>query len=438
MKFRFGAVSMVLLFNLICFALMACYPGADSKRLIVAMAILCTTIIITYILIYVLELGDPYPFLMVAMLSSMSIIILYSLGIQQSAQYENPSKSLISIAENQLKWFLVGVGIFYISYIVYRFFKYWKKLTWIYMGLTVVLFGVTLVFAGSLGGARNWVQIGGVGIQPSEVIKLCFVFAMASLFCTKTKLAGLKEKLFEIRREDIVVAVFVYVCLFLFLLQGELGTAVLFFMVYFTLMIAYDVALVIPVANIVAACVGVLVVFVVGDRVGAFARALDRVAIWLDPEVYNFQVELGKPDGTQQLYESLKAICSGGFFGTGLGVSGAHNIWVIESDLVFSAICYEMGIFMGFAIIMIYFIFSYRGCKIAMEVSDSFDKALAISIVSSLACQAFIIIGGVTKMIPLTGITMPFVSAGGSSMLVSFAMLGILTAISHKREKSAL
>jgi len=434
MKFRFGAVSMVLAFNIICFLLLCCFPGVDRMRMLIAMGIICGVIIVTYGLIYALELGDPYPFLLVAMLSSMSIIILYSLGIQQSAQYENPAKSLITIADNQLKWFLVGIGIFYVSYIIYRIIKIWHRLTYVYMGATFVLFAVTLVLATSLGGARNWIEIGGVGIQPSEVIKLCFLFAMASMFCKKGKLSGFKERVIAIKKDDVIIAVFVYACLFLFLIQGELGTAMLFFMVYLTMMVVYDVPLAVPAINLGLAAVGVLVVIAVGDRVGAFARALDRVSIWLDPEVYNFQAELGKPNGTQQIYESLKAICSGGYFGTGLGVSGAHNIWVIESDLVFSAICYEMGIFMGIAIIMTYFILAYRGCKIAMEVTDSFDRALALAIISGIACQAFIIIGGVTKMIPLTGITMPFVSAGGSSMIVSFAMLGILTAISHKKE----
>ncbi len=438
MKFRFGAVAMVLSFDIICFALLCLYPHVDYKALFTAMAICCGSILITYIAIYAFGLGDPYPFLIVSMLSSMSIIILYSLGIQQSAAYENPSKSLITIAQNQLKWFLVGIGIFYISYAVYRSFSGWKKLNFLYIGLTLVLFAVTLVFAKALGGARNWIEIGGIGIQPSEIIKLCFCFAMASFFCTKTKLRGFKERVIQIKRQDVYTAVFVYSCLLLFLIQGELGTAVLFFMVYIAMMLVYDVPLTVPLINAGIASVGVLAVVYLENHVGAFLRAMERVRIWLDPAVYNFQPELGKPQGTQQIYESLKAICSGGYFGTGLGLSGAHNIWVIESDLVFSAICYEMGLFMGFAIIMMYFMLSYRGCKIAMEVTDSFDRALALCIVTSLACQAFIIIGGVTKMIPLTGITMPFVSAGGSSMIVSFAMLGILTAISHKKEKSKL
>jgi len=438
MKFRFSAVSMVLIFNIIAFSLLCFYPGVDYGRLLCAMGIICVVTLATYALIYFFDLGDPYPFLMVTMLSSLSIIILYSLGIQQSAEYDNPSKSLILIAENQLKWFLVGVGIFYISYFVYRFFKKWAKLGIIYVGATIALFAVTLIFAKTLGGARNWVEIAGIGIQPSEIIKLCFCFAMAYFLSRKSRLTGFKSKLLGFSREDIYMTLFVYVCLGLFLIQGELGTAVLFFFVYFVMMVVYDVPLVLPLANLGAVALGVLAVIFLEDYVGAFARAMDRVRIWLDPEVYHFRAELGKPQGTQQIYESLKAICSGGYFGTGLGKSGAHDIWVIESDLVFSAICYEMGIFMGFAIIMIYFILSYRGCKIAMEVNEPFDRALALTLVASLAGQAFIIIGGVTKMIPLTGITMPYVSAGGSSMTVSFAMLGILTAISHKREKSQL
>ena len=438
MKFRFGAVSMVLLFDVMCFLLLCFYPDVDTRPLLGALVVCVSLVLITYVLIYALGLGDPYPFLLVAMLSSMSIIILYSLGIQQSAQTDSPSKPLMLIAENQLKWFAVGVGIFYISYIVYRSFKKWEKLTKLYVGTTVALFAVTLIFASRLGGARNWVEIGGIGIQPSEIIKLCFSFAMASVFCRKTKLTGFRDKVFHIKRDDVVIAVFVYLCLGLFLIQGELGTAVLFFFVYILMLIAYDVPLFVPLINLVIAAAGVFAVVKLEAHLDAFARAMDRVRIWLDPEVYNFHAELGKPNGTQQIYESLKAICSGGFFGCGLGVSGAHNIWVIESDLVFSAICYEMGIFMGFAIILIYFIFSYRGCKIAMEVDEPFDRALALCIVASIACQAFIIIGGVTKMIPLTGITMPFVSAGGSSMIVSFAMLGILTAISHKRKESQI
>ena len=102
-----------------------------------------------------------------------------------------------------------------------------------------------------------------------------------------------------------------------------------------------------------------------------------------------------------------------------------------QTDFIFSAICEEMGIFMGIAIIMLYFIFSYRGFKIALKAKSEFNRALSVALVTSFAYQTFIIVGGVIKMIPLTGITLPFVSYGGSSMVSCFIIVGLLTAISH-------
>lgn len=437
MKFRFGGIFMVLLFNIICFTLLCFYPDAERTKLLGALGIICGLILATYIFIYALKLGDPYPFLIVAMLSSLSIIILYSLGIQESVV--NGSQEMLGIAQRQVVWFVAGVIVFFVSYGVYRLIKFWDKLLWPYMIMALALFVVSLVFAKDNveDGVKNWINIKGVSIQPSEFIKLCFCFAMAVIFSKKQKIESMSSRLWRMTREDVYATAFVYCCMGLFLMQSELGTAMLFFMVYIAMMVAYDMPLLIPFGNMALVALVVAFIFKFGDSIGPLSRALDRFEIWLDPEIYNFAPELNKPAGTEHMYYSLRAICSGDFFGVGLGRSGIYYLAAIESDLVFSAICYEMGIFMGFAIIMMYFILAYRGYKIAMEVSDAFHRALAITIVTSIALQAFIIIGGVTKFIPLTGITMPFVSAGGSSMVVSFAMLGILTAISHSREKSA-
>lgn len=435
MKFRFGGIFMVLLFNLICFGLLCFYPDTDRMRLLSAMGIICGIILVTYIFIYAFKLGDPYPFLIVAMLSSLSIIILYSLGIQEAAV--SGKTEMFMLAQRQVVWFGAGIVVFFICYGIYRLIKFWDRMLTFYVVMTLVLFGVSLIFAKDNveDGVKNWINISGVSIQPSEFIKLCFCFAMAVIFSKKHKFDSVSSRLWRVGREDIYSTAFVYCCMALFLVQSELGTAMLFFMVYLAMMVAYDVTLIVPLGNIALVALGVAFIFKFGDRIGPLSRALDRFEIWLDPEIYNFAPELNKPAGTEHMYYSLRAICSGDFFGVGLGRSGIYYLAAIESDLVFSAICYEMGIFMGFAIIMMYFILAYRGYKIAMEVSDDFHRALAITIVTSIALQAFIIIGGVTKFIPLTGITMPFVSAGGSSMVVSFAMLGILTAISHKKEK---
>ena len=442
MKFRFSGIFMVLLFNIICYTLLYFYPDAPGKeKLLFGMAVVCAVILASYILIYALNLGDAYPFLIVSMLASISIIILYSLGIQQLATGIIPENEIpmIEIAQRQIMWFLVSVVVFFAGYFIYRFLKIWDKLFWGYVGLAAVLFIITLLFANDNveKGVKNWITIGGISIQPSEFIKLSFCFAMAYLFSQKRKIEGIRARLYVVTKEDWLATAIVYGSMLLFLLQGELGTAVLFFLMYMALMIAYDVPWVMPVGNGLLVVLALFVVFKFCDSIGPLSRAMERFEIWMDPEVYNYGEELGKPYGTEHMYNSLRAICSGGFFGVGLGRSGIYYLAAIESDLVFSAICYEMGIFMGFAVIMMYFILAYRGYKIAMEVNGSFNRALAITIVTSIAIQAFIIIAGVTKLIPLTGITLPFVSAGGSSMVISFAMIGILTAISHNKEKSA-
>ena len=145
MKFRFGGIFMVLLFNIICFTLLCFYPDAERTKLLGALGIICGLILATYIFIYALKLGDPYPFLIVAMLSSLSIIILYSLGIQESVV--NGSQEMLGIAQRQVVWFVAGVIVFFVSYGVYRLIKFWDKLLWPYMIMALALFVVSLVFA---------------------------------------------------------------------------------------------------------------------------------------------------------------------------------------------------------------------------------------------------------------------------------------------------
>ena len=148
-----------------------------------------------------------------------------------------------------------------------------------------------------------------------------------------------------------------------------------------------------------------------------------RVATWIDPWKY--------VDGIgYQITQSLFAIASGGFFGTGLGLGRPDFIPVAESDFIFAAICEEFGAFAGIGIIMLFLILLYRGIKIALLKDDFFERALAIGVSTMFALQALVMFGGVTKLLPLTGITIPFLSYGGSSLISSFLSLGILNSIS--------
>ncbi|MDD2498436.1 MAG: FtsW/RodA/SpoVE family cell cycle protein, partial [Desulfitobacteriaceae bacterium] len=133
-----------------------------------------------------------------------------------------------------------------------------------------------------------------------------------------------------------------------------------------------------------------------------------------------------------QITQSLFAIGAGGFFGTGIGLGQPEYIPEVTTDFIFSAICEEVGVFGGVAVVLLYFILVYRGIKITLNIKDCFHKAVALGISVMLGFQSFIIIGGVIKLIPLTGITLPFISYGGSSLTTSFIALGILQATSFK------
>jgi cell division protein FtsW (lipid II flippase) len=133
-----------------------------------------------------------------------------------------------------------------------------------------------------------------------------------------------------------------------------------------------------------------------------------------------------------QITQSMFAIGAGGFFGRGIGLGNPNLIPEVKTDFIFSAICEEVGIFGGIAVILLYFILVYRGFKISLYIKDSFKKLVALGITLMFGFQTFIIIGGVIKFIPLTGITLPFISYGGSSLTSGFIALGILQALSKE------
>lgn len=210
-------------------------------------------------------------------------------------------------------------------------------------------------------------------------------------------------------------------CLALF--QKEWGTALLLFMIYFTMCFVYKSSNLLKLINICGiVLVGLVGFFLLADHIGV------RVSAWQDP----WKDASG---GGYQIVQSLIAIASGGYFGTGLGNGMPNIVPFSQTDFIFSAICEEMGMFTGFAVILLYFLLTYRGIKITVKATNEYLKAVCLSLVISVGYQTFIIIGGCIKLIPLTGITLPFVSYGGSSMIVSFVMIGIITAVSFYGRK---
>ncbi|MBE7012530.1 MAG: FtsW/RodA/SpoVE family cell cycle protein [Ruminococcaceae bacterium] len=408
-RLRIRPVLYFLLLNLIGFVLLFFYKTPYDVNILYAGAIILAVNIGIYALMYWLDMGDVYLFLMVSILISIGIIML--LRIDTKYGY------------NQVFWFCTGIIVFLAGYLAVRLFKHWDKLLILYVIISIGLFIATLVFGETRGGSKNWISIGGRTVQPSEFIKITYVFALACFFTMdESKHKLLSGEIWNIPKKDIVANIFVYVCLGFMLIQKEWGTAIVFFLTYFVMMFLYDTSKRLMLINGALAFLGAAGGYFLTDHIKS------RVVTWLDPWV----------DATNkgfQITQSLFAITSGGYFGTGLGNGTPHLIPEVHSDFIFAAICEEMGIFTGIAIIMIYFIYSYRGFKIGLKAKNEFLKALTFGLVISFAFQTFIIVGGVIKLIPLTGITLPFVSYGGSSMVSCCIMTGILTAVSYLERK---
>ena len=395
-------VVLLAIINIIAFWMLHVCLAPDNFSILYTGLSLLVISVITYLSIYYGCMGDNYLFPIVYLLVTMGLIMICRID------YDKGMKQIV--------WYIISIMAFYVSYFCYRYIKILPRLRWLYFVGGIVLFAITLIFGSKINGAKNWISIGKFSIQPSELIKLLFVFFLASYYSCKEKL--LKGKF----KERYVIMLCAYMYLGFLILQREWGIMLLFFFTYIVMEYVFERDLKIIAGNFLLS--------VVGSYIGycCLGHIRVRVSTWFNP--------WADVSGTgYQISQSLFAISSGGFFGSGLGQGNPEYIPEVHSDFIFSAICEEMGLFGGVAIILLFFIFTYRGIKIALKLPDGFDKCVAVGLTFMFGMQTFIIIGGVIKMIPMTGITLPFISYGGSSLLASFISLGVLQAISAKESR---
>ncbi|MBQ7033296.1 MAG: FtsW/RodA/SpoVE family cell cycle protein [Clostridia bacterium] len=419
----FSPLLFVLLANILGFGILFfSQKHMDMTGLYYSLALLAI-VLISYFLIVVFSLGDEYLFLIVSMLLTVGIIILFRLDDDKAIR--------------QIIWFYVGMAGFYLAYFVYRKLNVWDSLFPLYVSLAFCLFAATLLFGTYSGGAKNWL----FGFQPSEPIKILYILGLSCLFTapydkSHKKLSSfIKKRVPFLRRpvhlllrlydsrtgRQLLIMAYAYMHLGFLVLQREWGSAVLYFLIYFVMQFVFEGKYLFLLLNVVlASCGGLL-----GYKF--LTHIQERVSIWLDP--FADPSDLG-----YQIIQSLYAMSSGGFVGTGIGQGRPDFIPVATSDFIFAAIYEELGMLGAAAVVLLFFLLVYRGIKISLMVKSPFSKAVALGISLMFGFQALIIIGGVTKMIPLTGITLPFMSSGGSSLATSFIALAILQAISSKTE----
>lgn len=395
-------VFMLVLINMVAFLMLHSFIGEDGFTILYIGGALLGISVIVYTSIYYGRMGDIYLFPIVYLLVTLGVVMICRIDFQNGFK--------------QILWYLISIVAFYVTFFCYKYMKFLPKLKWFYYAVGILLFVFTIVFGKTVNGARNWISFGRFNIQPSEIIKLFFVFFISCHYTFKEKV------LFGWLKERYVVMLCVYSFLGFLILQREWGIMLLFFSTYIVMEYMFEPDWKILLGNTFLASVGCYIGYLALNHIQV------RVETWLNP----WTDVSGKG---YQITQSLFAIVSGGFFGTGLGQGSPEYIPEVHSDFIFSAICEEMGMFGGVAIILLFFIFTYRGIKIALKLPDGFDKCIATGITVMFGIQTFIIIGGVIKMIPLTGITLPFISYGGSSLFSSFISLGILQAISARESK---
>ncbi len=369
--------------------------------------------------------GDPFLLPIVAAMGGIGLIILGRLP-QDLAGLDALG---LGMAPTQLLWFglglvvMVGVAVGLRDDGFLRHYKY----SWGLFG--AVLLVATLIIGSEVNGARLWIFVGPIGFQPSELIKIVLAIFLAGYLAeTRAVLSQATVKIGPLKVPPLpyllpMLVIFGFV-MAVVVVSRDLGTALLFFGVFLTMLF-------VATGRRSYVLFGFLLFF--GGSVLAyflFAHVRVRVDAWLNPWA-------DPADGGYQIIQALYAFARGGVFGEGLGqgiplINGHTPVPAMHNDFIFAAVGEDLGFIGASAVLALAALLVFRGLRVAIGAGDDFRALLAVGLTASLGLQILIITAGNLKLIPLTGVTFPFLSYGGSSLLASFAIVGVLLAISHR------
>jgi cell division protein FtsW (lipid II flippase) len=368
--------------------------------------------------------ADPYLFPLMALLAAFGLVVLYRINE--------------TLARDQASLFVLGLVLFVLTIELLRDYEVLERYRYL-----IATLGIALLLAPRLpgigqqvNGAYLGVSIGPINFQPAEFAKICLVIFLASylrehrevLIVGARRIAGVT--LPPLKHFGPLLVVWGASMLMLVLIR-DLGSSLMFFAAFLALLYVATGRFSFVVIGMALFLVGAWFFANTVPHVG------DRVDVWLDP----YQHPQG--DGYQVL-QSIFAQADGGMFGQGFGQSllfipGSHPpvalLPAAQTDTIYALIVDEVGLFGGAALCLIYLLIAARGFKTAIIASDGFSKLLATGLTAVFAIQAFVIIGGVTRVIPLTGVTLPFVSYGGSSIVANFVLLALLLLVSDRARR---
>ncbi len=374
-----------------------------------------------FLLLHVLERvflpqSDPFLLPITALLAAVGLTEIFRI---------KPALALL-----QGQWLLAGAGLFVLTVLLVRDHMKLDRYRYLIGAVGLALLVITIVLGTTVNGAKLWIHAFGFSIQPSEFAKLAIVIFLAGYLDDKKVMLSVPQRhvlgvplpAFKYFGPLLVMWV---LSLAMLVFMKDFGMALLFMSIFVALMYMATARIVYVVAGVgLFAAAGAIAVSIV-------PHVQDRFAVWLDP--WPHAATTG-----YQLLQSLFTIADGGVVGAGFGrgyllyANRQPVVPDLQTDFIFTAIANEMGLLGAAGIILVYLLFVWRGFRIAVNAPDGFSKLLAAGLATAFAIQSFIIIGGVTRLIPLTGVTLPFVSYGGSSITANLILVALLLMVSNR------
>ena len=367
--------------------------------------------------------ADPTLLPLAGLLTGVGLTIIYRLNADD--------------ARRQVTWVAVGLGVFALTLIWLRWdYRILERYKYVF-GVTAIVLLLLPSLPGlghEVNGVQLWVRAGPLQFQPGELAKIFLIVFLAGYLRDK------REVLAQGRLKDFGPLLAIWGAAMLVLVQtSDLGSALLNFGIFLGMLYAATGRVLYVGAGLVLFCGGAAALY------NALDRVQQRVVVWLHPWtddrvpcMISGGVDFRQNCDSYQLVKSLYSIANGGYGGTGLGrgtfetVDGTPIIPYLNTDFVYSALAQELGLVGAAALLCVFMVFVARGMRVALVAQDGFSKLLAAGLTFGFALQTFIIVGGVLRVVPLTGITLPFVSYGGSSILANFVMLALLLLVSNR------
>ncbi|GAA2522890.1 MULTISPECIES: FtsW/RodA/SpoVE family cell cycle protein [Kocuria] len=397
----------------------------DPRHIVLSGAVLAGGALLVHVVLWIrARYADPYLLPIAVALNGLGLAMIHRIDLSTGQ----------SAANTQVVWTAVAMVTCCVVLWFLKDHRRLRNVTYIMLLLSALLLLLPMVpgLGVEINGARLWISVAGRTFQPGEIAKITLAIFFAGYLSTNRDLillAGRKigpVRLPRFRDVAPMLAAWV-IAIGVLVLQKDMGTAIMFFGLFLAMI------------YLATGRLGWIVLGVALMAVGGFAasKVFSHVSLrldaWLDafdPEVYN-----RSPGGSAQIVQGLFGLASGGLFGKGLGQGRPDLVSYSNSDMIITAFGEELGLIGLGAILVLFLLFATRGLRAALGTRDAFGKLLAAGLSALMVLQLLVVIGGVTRLLPLTGLTTPFMSAGGSSLLSNWIIVAVLLAISHSARR---